>query len=173
MSTAKVEDSVGDTTIAVTEPTPSPGDIHQCLIAIARTLKNTEYAIIGGAAMMALGSELRTTHDIDILVKTGTTSLIKNRLSADPMFQLNRRTRHLTYHPQMNEKQIPIDISTDVLANIPEKEIGPAISTQSGLRIVHPSTLLNYKISTAYGRSTLTKNKRTGWMCIFWPLGMS
>jgi hypothetical protein len=139
--------------------TVSIEDIQSCLAAITGALKSHEYAIIGGAALIALGSTQRTTEDIDILVKTGTTLSIKNSLSpSSPNFSMDARTRLLLY-----SEKIRIDVLTPSLAKIPESEISEAITTDDGVCVVRPSVLLNYKISTAYGRSGSGK-KLTDWI---------
>src|SRR5208282_1308856 len=121
--------------------------------------KGHEYAIIGGAALIALGSTQRTTEDVDILVKTGTTLSIKNTLSrSSPNFSIDPRTRLLLY-----SDKIRLDVLTPSLAKIPESEISEAITTDGGVCVVRPSVLLNYKISTAYGRSDSAK-KLTDWI---------
>jgi hypothetical protein len=138
--------------------TVSIEDIKSCLAAIARALNRHEYAIIGGAALIALGSTQRTTEDVDILVKTGTTVSIKNTLSpSSPNFSIDPRTRLLLY-----SEKIRIDVLTPSLAKIPESEISGAITTNGGVRVVQPSVLLNYKISTAYGRGS--GKKLTDWI---------
>lgn len=139
--------------------TVSIEDIQSCLAAIAWALKGHEYAIIGGAALIALGSTQRTTEDVDILVKTGTTSTIKNTLSrSSPNFSIDPRTRLLLY-----SNKIRLDVLTPSLAKIPDSEISEAVTTDDGIYVVRPSVLLNYKISTAYGRSSSGK-KLTDWI---------
>lgn len=49
------------------------------------------------------------------------------------------------------------------MAKIPDSEISHAITTEGGVCVVRPSVLLNYKISTAYGRSSSGK-KLTDWI---------
>lgn len=127
-------------------------------MAIGNALYTQEYAIIGGAALVALGSTQRTTEDVNILVNPETTTSIKNLLSQTPNFSIDKRTRLLQYSPN-----IRIDVLTPSLAKIPETEISQAITTKDGVKVVNPTTLLNYKISSAYTRSSEGK-KMTDWM---------
>jgi hypothetical protein len=143
---------------------PSLGHTKECLAALSSALKDKKYAVIGGAALVALGSTHRTTEDVDILVPTGTTIVTKNTLSMYPQFTIDPRTRHLTYSSPnfQHENPIQIDVLTEAMAFIPAAELESTFRTDSGVNIAKPSTLLNYKISTSYGRSSLWK-KRTDW----------
>jgi hypothetical protein len=137
--------------------------VLQCLTAISNALKGREdYAIIGGAALIATGYTQRTTEDVDVLVRAGTTFSIKNLLSSHPGFSLDVRTRHLLFTPDPPSWTIPIDVLTPSLAFIPETEISEAVESDAGARIVRPAALLNYKISSSYTRSTAEK-KMTDW----------
>jgi hypothetical protein len=139
---------------------PSLAQIGECLQALSGALRDQEYAVIGGAAMVAMGSTHRTTHDVDILVRRGSTIGIKNLLGACQNFMLDRRTRHLTFSsPNFagQESAIEIDVLTEVFANIPETELQTTVATQSGVFIPNPSILLNCKISTSYERASLFK----------------
>jgi len=146
-------------------PFPSLDQIRECLQTISATLKDESYAVIGGAAMVAMGSKHRTTHDVDILVLTGKTLAIKNLLSASPGFILNPRTRHLTFSSSAFtglESSIQIDVLTEVFANIPATELQNRFLTNPGIYIPAPSVLLNCKIATSYERSTFVK-KQSDW----------
>jgi len=137
--------------------------ILQCIAAISNALNGREdYAIIGGAALIATGFKGRTTEDVDVLVRVGTTFSIKNILSTHLGFSLDVRTRHLLFTPDPPDWTIPIDVLTPSLAHIPETEISEAVESDAGARIVRPAALLNYKISSSYTRSTVEK-KMTDW----------
>ena len=114
---------------------------------------------------MALSSTHRTTEDVDILVPKGTTFITKNLLSMYPRFIIEPRTHHLTYSSpnfHMLESPIYIDILTETIAYIPATELKSTFTTHLGVNIAKPSTLLNYKIATSYGRSSFRK-KQTDW----------
>jgi hypothetical protein len=143
---------------------PPRDAVLECMRTISNALNGREsYAVIGGAALMATGYARRTTEDVDILVKTGTTLRIKNVLAACPGFSIDPRTRHLNWNVDGDKRwTIPIDVLTPALAYIPETEISSAMNLDNGIRIVRLSSLLNYKISSAYTRSS-TEKKITDW----------
>lgn len=124
--------------------------IQQCLTAISLALSAEQYAVIGGAALIALGALHRATEDVDLLVNRGSTIRIKNLLAQHPDFHMDPRTRHLHYSSSHSETHIPIDVLTSALAFIPEEEIALAMGTASGLRIARTTSLLNFKISSSY-----------------------
>jgi hypothetical protein len=137
-------------------PLPSLDDIREVLTAIGASLAADDYAIIGGAALIGMGMELRTTVDVDILVRTGQTVSIKNRLAAVPHFVLDRRTRRLTYDGGSGTP-VEIDVLNTGLARIPFEDGFPIFFIAEGAKLASATVLLNYKLSSIYSRSTEAK----------------
>lgn len=140
---------------------PQIEDIREAVDAVRSLLDGKCYAIIGGAALVALGMTVRTTRDVDILVLKDKTREVKDRLGTHSSFELNRRTRHLTYTARSGA-QVEIDVLAPQLAYIPFDTDFPIYVTSTGVRLASPIKLLDYKIKTAYNRSS-DQRRATDW----------
>jgi hypothetical protein len=139
--------------------------VQDALNVIAETLKDEEYAVIGGAALISMGMTTRTTDDIDILVRQGTIAAVKNILAQSCLrFVLDKKTRHLEFRSGIDSSERPlhIDVLSPQMAYIPYELVHPIQIAATGLKIASAKTLLNFKISSSYTRSTHSK-KITDW----------
>jgi hypothetical protein len=143
----------------MTDNLPTIEDVQHAISAVAETLVNQDYAIIGAAALIGFGMDIRTTSDVDILVKCNHIGTTKEQLAQHPGFTLNKRTRHLTYKGTSGAT-VEIDVLNENTALIPFNDDFPIIITEEGAKLASATLLLNYKISTAYNRSSEAK-KRT------------
>jgi len=141
---------------------PQIKDIKTATTIIATLLTTQQYAIIGSAALIALGMTIRSSRDIDILVKPNSVTPIKSLLSTHPSFTLNPRTRHLTYIPTTDSIPLEIDVLTPFTARMPFEDDFPVYVTGEGVKIGAPWWLLEYKIGSAYSRPGLVR-KRMDW----------
>jgi hypothetical protein len=137
-------------------PLPPLEDVQKAIKAIGISLSTVDYAIIGGAALIGMGMDVRTTADVDLLVKMGQTVAIKNRLAELPHFVLDRRTRSLKFEGESGTP-VEIDVLNAGLARIPFEEGFPIVLNKDGAKLASPTVLLNYKISSSYSRSTEAK----------------
>ena len=129
---------------------PQIEDIKTATNIIATLLTNQQYAIIGSAALIALGMTIRSSRDIDILVKPNSVTPTKSLLSAHPSFHLNPRTRHLTYIPTTDSIPLEIDVLTPFTARMPFEDDFPLYVTGEGVKIGAPWWLLEYKIGSVF-----------------------
>src|SRR5277367_4462483 len=113
---------------------PQVGDIREAVNTVGSVLGGARYAIIGGAALVELGMTIRTTRDVDILVPKGKTREVKDRLAAHSSFELNPRTRHLTYNAQ-SETQVEIDVLNPQLAYMAFEGDFPIHTTPTGVKL--------------------------------------
>jgi hypothetical protein len=78
---------------------PSRRDVLEAVEAVAKSFNNTniKYAIVGGAGLVAPGSQ-RITNDVDFVICPPTAlKEAKNELRKDPRFAIDPRTRHTTF----------------------------------------------------------------------------
>src|SRR5579862_4829864 len=73
--------------------------IEEASIAVSRALQSsvTRWALVGGAALAALGSK-RTTTDVDIVSVPGGIRMLKDALATDSRFNVDPRTRHTHFN---------------------------------------------------------------------------
>ncbi|OQE01487.1 hypothetical protein PENSOL_c004G09507 [Penicillium solitum] len=74
----------------------APEALHAALTALGNTLGDEKYALVGGSACTALGSE-RATQDIDFVVLRGQTPAVRQLLRDSPDFEVQAKTYHTWY----------------------------------------------------------------------------
>src|SRR5271170_2182006 len=117
---------------------PQISDIKTATNIIGTILADQQYAIIGSAALIALGMTIRSSRDIDILVKPNSVHPIKSLLSTHSSFTLNPRTRHLKYIPTTESMPLEIDVITPFMARMPFEDDFPVDVTGEGVKIAAP-----------------------------------
>ena len=74
---------------------PSPADVKDAMVVLAQLLANSKHAIVGGAALILLGSS-RGTDDVDVVVPQGQTKAARDliRTYDQDKFSANPKTLH-------------------------------------------------------------------------------
>lgn len=137
-------------------------DMYEALDAMAEALRDTPYAVVGGLALMLLGST-RPTKDIDIVVPDGRGAETAALLAAEGMFGAEvgatgkRRvwfdaSSHRRYHVDVLE---PHDVGQVFMLGIPETK------TVQGYPVLEPRQLLNFKIASWTDRRGTQSVKKT------------
>lgn len=125
-------------------------DMYEALDAIAEALHDdTPYAIVGGLALMLLGST-RPTKDIDIVVPDGKAAEVATLLAAEGMFgtatTVNGR-RRVWFDASSNRRYNvdvlePHDIGQVFTLGVPETK------RVQGYPVLEPRQLLNFKVAS-------------------------
>jgi hypothetical protein len=95
----------------------------------------------------------------------GKLSISKTFLARNPDFTLDQRTRHLLYRPQYGPP-VEVDVLTAFLAKMPYPMESAVYTAGDGIRILHPTQLLQFKLSSVWTRTTDSK-KATDWYDIY------
>ncbi|KIH88728.1 hypothetical protein SPBR_07877 [Sporothrix brasiliensis 5110] len=118
---------------------------------VGKAMYGMKYAIVGGAACAALGSE-RFTEDIDLVVPRGETIAARRRLQPNPRITIDPRTRRTFF-----DSSVPIEILVppamfkgEFTDETPVIEIG-------GASILKPTLLLNSKCGSIWQRAEENK----------------
>ena len=121
--------------------------ILEAVSAVGKALKDTHYAIIGGAACALLGSD-RETRDVDLVVVRGGTAAARARLKSSPGFRVEARTMHTYYgHVPVEILAPPALFKGEFTPDTPTVEI-------SGAKVLEPACLLNTKCGSIRERSS-------------------
>ncbi|KAK2736783.1 hypothetical protein FQN57_000555 [Myotisia sp. PD_48] len=130
---------------AAINPDDRQAAMQHAVHAVGGALRQTKYAIIGGAACMLLGSS-RYTEDIDIVVPTGQTPAARQELRSAG-FTIEPKTLHTNYEGIEIEILAPpglfkerYDVNT------------PTIEVQQ-VRVLEPALILNAKCRSILGRA--------------------
>jgi hypothetical protein len=122
--------------------------VHEAAHKIGRALFQEKYLIIGGAALILLGSK-RPTADLDILVPRGTANTAAQILTQSKDFGKQAQGgRHLVWYNAKNRKHYNLDIMEPgypgVVQEFPVAD--GHILNKSFMRLLAPPQLLNTKI---------------------------
>lgn len=152
---------------------PSPIDLAHTAVAIAHLLRDTKYAIVGGAACQLYGSA-RTTSDVDFVVPRGRVSAVRKLLAADPAhFIIEPRTLHTRYQHTETAPAVEIQIlappvtfmegfdDATPMVRVPVPGLRPDKGEASGgaveVAVLDPVLLLNAKCRAILGRASEAK----------------
>ena len=135
---------------------PNPGQIREAAAAIAHSLDDVVYAIVGGAACSILGSP-RLTSDVDIVVPRGETRDTRRKLKDDPAhFDVEKRTLH-TYYRSSPKVEVEI-LSPPALFKEPFDSDTPVVLV-GGIKVLKPSLILNAKCNSVANRNSEDKRQ--------------
>ena len=123
-------------------------DMYEALDAIAEALPETPYAVIGGLALMLLGST-RPTKDIDIIVPDGRAAEAATLLAAEGMFGTSTTGgRRRVWFDASSNRRYNVDVlephdigQVFTLGGVPETKM------VQGYPVLEPKQLLNFKIA--------------------------
>ncbi|KAH6624538.1 hypothetical protein B0J18DRAFT_479044 [Chaetomium sp. MPI-SDFR-AT-0129] len=116
---------------------PSPGQVVEAAIAVARSLGDEfPYAIVGGAACLVLGS---------------------HRLTTDESFIVESRTNHTHYR---STPPVGTDILTPPALFKGQFDESTETIRVNGTRVLKPTLILNAKCYSILGRATAEKKDR-------------
>jgi hypothetical protein len=137
-------------------PIPSPGAyqtqvaVRDAACAIGAALRQTKYAVIGGAACMLLGSR-HFTGSVDFVVPTGQTGAARQELRNAGVFTIEPGTLHTYY------QQVEIEIlEPPALFKEPYNAETPTVEVQQ-VRVLKPALILNAKCRSILGRANEDK----------------
>lgn len=135
---------------------PPPNDsqsqvaVRNATHAVGAALRQTKYAVIGGAACMLLGSP-RITQDVDFVVPTGQTRTARQELRNAGVFTIQPGTLHTFY------QGVEIEIlAPPALFKEPYDAETPTMGVQD-VRILKPTLILNAKCRSILGRASESK----------------
>ncbi|KAJ5958464.1 uncharacterized protein N7479_005614 [Penicillium vulpinum] len=144
----------------------APEALREALTALGNTLGDETYALVGGSACTALGSE-RATQDIDFVVLRGQTPAVRNLLRHSDDFEVEARTYHTWYkaaEPVEIEILAPPALFRETFDELTE------VITVGNLKVLKPALLLNAKCGSILSRASEAK-KRTDAQDILFLLG--
>lgn len=141
----------------VPELQPSIEQVRAAAKEVASSLGSIDYAIIGGAACIILGS-IRTTTDVDFVVLKGQTSAARKLLREQPSsFEIEPKTLHTYYKKSTPPVEIEI-LAPPALFKETFEKTTPTIVVD-GARILKPALILNAKCRSILGRPTEAKRR--------------
>jgi hypothetical protein len=152
---------------------PSRQQIRAACAALAASITDVKYAIVGGAAVQLLGST-RLTIDVDFVVPKGSVAVARvNITGAKDHFTVNPRTRHTHY-----KSSPPVEIEILSPPNLFREDfdtVTPNHTVVIGdqlVSILRPALILNSKCRSILGRSTDEKmsNDATDIKFLLWWL---
>ncbi|KGO44624.1 hypothetical protein PEX2_097770 [Penicillium expansum] len=144
----------------------APEALRAALSALGNALGDEKYALVGGSACTALGSE-RATQDIDFVVLRGQTPAVRNLLRSSPDFEVEARTYHTWYRA---EKPVEIEILAPAALFRETFDETTEVITLGNLKVLKPALLLNAKCGSIPNRASDAK-KRTDAQDIIFLLG--
>ncbi|KXG49890.1 uncharacterized protein PGRI_058580 [Penicillium griseofulvum] len=146
--------------------THPPEALREALTALGDALGDERYALVGGSACTALGSE-RATQDIDFVVPKGQTPSVRKILRNSPAFEVEARTYHTWYRAA---EPVEIEILAPPALFQETFDETTEVITVGNLKVLKPALLLNAKCGSILGRASEAK-KRTDAQDILFLLG--
>jgi hypothetical protein len=136
--------------------------MYEALEAIAEALPDAPYAIIGGLALMLLGSS-RPTKDVDIVVPDGRAGEIVTQLAADGMFgtETTSTGRRRVWFDASSGRRYNVDVLEPHSIGQVFGPDGPPVRTVQGHPVLEPTQLLNFKIASWTDRKGTQSVKKT------------
>ena len=134
----------------------SQSDVH--LIECVATLRNSPslpFVLIGGVAMIVLGSE-RTTSDVDIFVPESSVLEISSRLLEIPGFHLDVKDggeRRVVFHSNTNGETCPIDVLTSAVDGLTYRDLSTNVRLFNGVNLLPLDFSLAVKMTCFYYRA--------------------
>lgn len=134
---------------------PSHDQVIAATQAVAYSLgSEQQYAIVGGAACLVLGSS-RVTADVDLVVPKGKTRDARQLLKKQQgYFSIESRTNHTAYRSMP-----PVEVEILAPPALFQEHFDDATETieVNGTRILKPALILNAKCRSILGRATQGK----------------
>ncbi|KAJ6185778.1 hypothetical protein N7519_007079 [Penicillium mononematosum] len=141
----------------------SPEALRAAFTALGNALGGEKYALVGGGACVALGSQ-RATQDIDIVVLRGHTPDTRKLLRNSPDFEVEPRTSH-TYYRAAEAVEIEI-LAPPALFRETFDETTEVIAI-GNLKVLKPALLLNAKCGSIVSRASEAKRRTDAQDIIF------
>lgn len=149
---------------------PSPETVRMACSTLGYCLGNQTYGIVGGGALVLLGSQ-RETEDVDMVVPQGETknarSILRNQVA---YFEVQAKTNY-THYKSSPPVEIEI-LAPPGLFKMPFTASTPIISID-GIKVLKPTLILNAKCDSILSRATDTKKGTDGydikyllWWCV-------
>lgn len=144
----------------------APEALHAALTALGNTLGDEKYALVGGSACTALGSE-RATQDIDFVVLRGQSPAVRQLLRDSPDFEVQAKTYHTWYR---GAEPVGIEILAPPALFQEKFDETTEVITVGNLKVLKPALLLNAKCGSIINRASEAK-KTTDAQDIIFLLG--
>ncbi|KAJ5165221.1 uncharacterized protein N7500_007051 [Penicillium coprophilum] len=141
----------------------APEALREALTALANALHDQKYALVGGSACTALGSE-RATTDIDFVVPRGQTPAVRKLLRDSPDFEVEARTYHTWYRAA---EPVEIEILAPPSLFREKFDETTEVITVKNIKVLKPALLLNAKCGSILSRASEAKKRSDAQDIIF------
>ena len=140
---------------------PTLEQVKEATAALAQLLTNSKYAIVGGAAVLLLGSS-RGTEDVDVVVPQGQTKAARDLIKTygQGKFSVDPRTLH-TYYLSTPPVEIEILTPPGLFRGTFNQDTQTMAITHNNttVQILHPVAILDAKCGAIGGRATEAKKQ--------------
>lgn len=140
---------------------PTPEQVKDATAALAQLLANSKHAIVGGAAILFLGSS-RGTEDVDVVVPQGQTKAARDLIKTygQGKFSVDPRTLH-TYYLSTPPVEIEILTPPGLFKGTFNQNTQTMAITHNNttVQILHPAAILDAKCGAIGGRATEAKKQ--------------
>lgn len=156
MPTRKVSVVMSSAALSSQGTIPTPEQVCAAAKAVGYALGDQDYALVGGAACVLLGST-RATEDVDIVVPKGNTpaarSLLKQQIK---YFDVANKTLHTTYK---STPLVEIEIIAPPALFKEAFDASTPIIIVEGAKVLKPVLILNAKCRSILGRAEEKKKR--------------